>query len=159
MEQFEDCEAWFSEVCAGYEFFVEGDDLGSTFGSAGAVLLLMAKLDTASPSLLSSISGLPVEFTAGVVRCVDRKGFRHSEYFLDLERTVKGNTPDHAEIRSSLECALERFWLSADPKWTGGLMCQARRGMLVGGHRQLWVDEERLEEFLSRLTAEVLGED
>jgi hypothetical protein len=159
MEGFEQYKVWFEEVCAGYEFFVEGDDLGSTFGSAGAVLLLMAKLETGSPSLLASLSGLPVEFTAGVVQCVDRKGFRHSEYFKDLEQTVRGNPADHAEIRSSLECALEHFWLSANSRWTGGLLCQARRGMLVGGHRQWWIDDERWEAFLAQRPEEEVSYD
>ena len=154
MEAFEEYKLWFADFSAGYPLFVEGDDLGSTFGSSGAVLLLMAALDTGSPSLLANLTGLPVRFTAGVVHCVDRKDFRHSEYFLDLEQTVRRNPSDHGDIRSSLECALEHFWLSADSSWTGGLLCQARRGMLVGGHRQWWVDEERWEEFLSELPGE-----
>jgi hypothetical protein len=159
MEAFKQYKVWFAEFSAGYPLFVEGDDLGTTFCSSGAVLLMMAALNTGSPSLLANLTGLPVKFTAGVVHCVDRKDFRHSECFKDLEQTIRRDPSDHADIRSSLECALERFWLSADSSWTGGLLCQARRGMLVGGHRQLWVDEDRLEEFLSRLTAEVLGED
>jgi hypothetical protein len=159
MEGFEQYKVWLAQFSAGYPLFVEGDDLGTTFCSSGAVLLMMAALNTGSPSLLAELTGLPVEFTAGVVRCADRKDFRHSECFKDLEQTIRRDPSDHVDIRSSLECALERFWLSADSDWTGGLLCQARRGMLVGGHRQLWVDEERLEEFLSRLTAEVLGVD
>jgi hypothetical protein len=154
MEAFKQYKVWFAEFSAGYPLFVEGDDLGTTFCSSGAVLLMMAALNTGSPSLIANLTGLPVEFTAGVMRCADRKDFRHSAYFLDLEQTVRRNPADHADIRSSLECALERFWLSADSDWTGGLLCQARRGMLVGGHRQWWVDEERWEEFLSELPGE-----
>jgi len=128
MEGFEQYEACFAEISAGYPLFVEGDDLGSTFCSSGAVLLLMAVLNTGSPSLLANLTGLPVEFTAGVVRCADRKDFRLSECFNDLEQTIRRDPSDHADIRSSLECALERFWLSADSSWTGGLLCQARQG-------------------------------
>jgi hypothetical protein len=58
MEHFGQYKAWFSDVSAGYEFFVEGDDLGSTFLGSGSVLLLMAKLGTGSPSFLASLSGL-----------------------------------------------------------------------------------------------------
>jgi hypothetical protein len=100
----------------------------------------MAKLETGSPSLLASLAGLPLKFTAGVVHCVDRKGFRHSEYFRDLKQTVRRDPADHADIRSSLKCALEHFWAAADSRWTDGLLCQAHQGMLVGGARQWWVD-------------------
>jgi hypothetical protein len=74
MEAFKQYKVWFAEFSAGYPLFVEGDDLGTTFCSSGAVLLMMAALNTGSPSLIANLTGLPVEFTAGVMRCADRKG-------------------------------------------------------------------------------------
>jgi hypothetical protein len=119
----------------------------------------MAALNTGSTSSVASLCGLPREFVAGVVRCVERKGFRDSESFRDLQQVISRNPLDHTEIRSSLECALERFWLLADPKWTGGLLCDARRGMLVGGNRQWWIDAERWETFLAEWPEEEVSSD
>jgi hypothetical protein len=65
MRGFDDYSGWFAECCDMYDFCIEEDALATTFLSCGAVLLLMAALETGSARVISSISGLPEEFTAG----------------------------------------------------------------------------------------------
>jgi hypothetical protein len=89
MRGFDDYSGWFAECCDMYDFCIEEDALATTFLSCGAVLLLMAALETGSARVISSISRLPEEFTAGVLKCADRPGFRNSQWFKDLELTVR----------------------------------------------------------------------
>jgi hypothetical protein len=152
MRGFDDFSGWFAKCCDMYEFSIEEDALATTFLSSGAVLLLMGALETGSARVISSISGLPEEFTAGVLKCADRAGFRNSEWFKNLELTIRQDPRDLADIWLSLQSGLERFWLEADEKWTGGLLHELRGRALVGGQRQTWVDKEELEEFLSELS-------
>jgi hypothetical protein len=77
MRGFDDYSGWFAKCCDMYDFSIEEDASATTFLSSGAVLLLMAALETGSARVISRISGLPEEFTAGVLKCIDRAGFRN----------------------------------------------------------------------------------
>jgi hypothetical protein len=111
MERFEDILEWLSKFHrVSHAYFVE-DDLATTFATYACVLLLAAKLDTRSAALIASLSRLPMEFVAAVLRKTDQAQFWLSDEFADLEKTVRCRIDDFSEIADSLSGMMEMPWL------------------------------------------------
>jgi hypothetical protein len=150
MMGFEEEVKWLRNFFMQYPPVLEGDNLGTTFLSTGAVLLMAAMVGTQSAVLIALLTGLPKRFIGLIVHSLDRMEFRRFEGFRDLERKIKLDMNDHKEIEDSLRWALESFWMAADAKLTERILEEERHGQLVSGKRQDWVDEDELQTFLAK---------
>src|SRR3954471_23893868 len=120
---------------------VPGDDLGTTFGHCGAVILGVVLTSTRSPEPLAELIGLPVTFTAVVLANMDYNQLWNSESFHELRRTIHVNPNDHEDIEDALESFLEDFW--NESKLPGmEMILPALRGVsLLFGRTQTWINE------------------
>jgi hypothetical protein len=91
------------------------------------------------------LTGLPT------IQYLQEIGFWSTEAFADLHITIQLHRQDYSEIWSSLQNALEWFWLQAPTPFTDGGLETARGHKIVGGGDQDWVDEEELAEFPATL--------
>jgi hypothetical protein len=151
MEGFEDILEWLSKFHRVSEPFYAEDDLATTYVTCACVLLLAVKLGTRSVALIASVSRLPSEFVAAVLRKVDHTQFWLSEEFSDLERTVHCRVDDFPNIADSLSCMMEMLWLRHIEEEDVKVFMSLRGSRLVDGGFQDWLDEEGLSEFLGSL--------
>jgi hypothetical protein len=151
MEAFEDILEWLSKFYRVSEAYFVEDDLATTYATCACAVLLAAKLDTRSAALIASLSRLPKEFVAALMRKVDQAQFWVSEEFADLERAVRCRVDDFPDIAGSLSCLMEMLWLRHIEEENVKVFMSLRGSRLVGGGFQDWVDEEGLSEFLESL--------
>jgi hypothetical protein len=86
---FEEEVNWLRNCRMQYPPVVEGDNLGTTFLSTGAVLLVAAMDGTQSAVLIALLTGLPKRFVGLIVHSLDRMELRRFRGFRDLERKIK----------------------------------------------------------------------
>jgi hypothetical protein len=124
---------------------VSGDDLGTTYGTAGAVILAAILTASRSPERLAELTGLPTAFVDVVLANMDRGNLWHSENCIALCNTLRSRGDDHDEVECAIHSVLEFFWSN---EWLPGLIeiLPALRGTcLLFGRSQTWIDEEFLE--------------
>lgn len=127
---------------------IDGDDLGTTIGMCGAVILAAVLSGTISPEDLSEVTGLPAAFCAVVIANLDYNRMWTSEKFLGLCKSLRDGLDNAGEIRNWLDLLLEDYWVwSAMPGLCEMLPALRGRCLLFGRH-QSWIDHDRLEELL-----------
>jgi hypothetical protein len=150
MRCFEDIQLRLEDHWRRYSPWVPFDDLGSHYASAGAIVLAMAMTKTRSILLVSMLTRLPQEFVAFIIT----KWHRHDEelalHMRDTEACADAQAVDHIDLHDSLDYTIERFWMLADPDENNSLN-DLRRGILVGGAYQDWIDADELDDFMNDL--------
>jgi len=150
MRCFEDIQLRLEDFWRRYSPWVPSDDLGSHYASAGAIVLAMAMARTRSILLVSMLTRLPQDFVALIIT----KWLRHEEelepHMRDTEACADAQVVDHIDLHDSLDYTVERFWMLADPD-ENNCLNDLRRGILVGGAYQDWVDADELEGFMRQL--------
>jgi hypothetical protein len=68
----------------------------------------------------------------------------------DTEACANAQVVDHIDLHHSLDYTVERFWMLADPDVNNSLN-DLRRGILVGGAYQDWIDADELDDFMNDL--------
>jgi hypothetical protein len=150
MRCFEDIDGRLEDYWRRYSPWIPFDDLGSHYASAGAIVLAMAVAKTRSMLLVSMLTRLPQEFVAFLIT----KWLRHEEelepHMRDTERCADAQVVDHIDLHDSLDYTVERFWMLANPD-ENNCLNDLRRGILVGGAYQAWIDTDELDDFMSDL--------
>jgi hypothetical protein len=122
----------------------EGDDLGTTYGCVGSVVMAAALTGTRSACELAVLTSLPFHFVRVVMVQMEAHSLWQSENLTDLERILRERREDSDEVDSSLRCILDEFW---DAFWTPGAtdaLTTLRERRLFGGRMQTWTDEDAL---------------
>lgn len=125
-----------------------GDDLGTTYGLCGAILLAAAHSGSRSPEELAEATGLPLTFVAIAIGIIDYMKLWHSESFNELCRTVRYNSADHPDVLDALHCFLEQYW---DPcKFPGmvEILVAFRGAALLFGRTQSWIHADPTEHLM-----------
>lgn len=122
--------------------YEEGDDLGSTSGVSGAVILASVLAETKSASRLAKITGLPVYFVDCVISNMNLNNFWESENFQYLRTTICAGHSGAKEIEGALNDFLAEFWNESRVEDLGVALVAARGGALLHGKKQTWVDPE-----------------
>ena len=122
--------------------FEESDDPTTTLTSAGAVLLASAALDSICADTLARLTRLPIEFVSLVAESLDYQDDDFEHNWTCLEHDLTGAPLDFAEIAFSLDAVLEQFWSNKQLTDLNIALEICRKGRLVGGERQWWIDRE-----------------
>lgn len=139
---FEDWQAWVADFCAHYPLAVEGDTLGTTFLSFGAVILSAILAGTRDETELADATRLPAGFVRFVLAMVTELKVSASLDLSDLQRTLLSRRSDLREVKSSLEAAEEQAWNACATPETVPKLIELRAGRQFGGGMDAWVDEE-----------------
>jgi hypothetical protein len=150
MRCFEDIQLHLEDHWRRYSPWVPFDDLGSHYASAGAIVLAMAMTKTRSILLVSMLTRLPQEFVAFIIT----KWLTHEKelapHMRDTEACADAQVVDHIDLHESMDYTVERLWMLADPDVNNSLN-DLRRGILVGGAYQDWIDADELDDFMRQL--------
>ena len=127
---------------------VPGDDLGSTFGLCGAVILASVLTASRSPESLGALTGMPTAFTAVVMGNMDYMNLWQSENFEELCRTIRRDHDDYDEIEDALHGVLEDFWCHSTLPGVTDILPALRGRSLLFGRSQTWIHNEFLERLI-----------
>jgi hypothetical protein len=122
----------------------EGDDLGTTYGCVGSVLMAAALTGARSACELAVLTSLPYHFVRVVIAQMETHNLWRSGGIADLERILRERRENSDEVDSSLRCILDEFW---DTFWRPGAtdaLTTLRERRLFGGSMQTWTDEDTL---------------
>jgi hypothetical protein len=122
--------------------YAEGDDLGTTFGVSGSVILASVLAETKSAPRLAKITGLPVYFVDCVISNMHLNNFWDSEKFQCLETAICTGASCARDIEGALNDFLSEFWNESRVEDLGDALVAARGGALLHGKKQTWVDPE-----------------
>lgn len=130
-----------------------GDDLATTYTSAGLVILAAAVSASRSPKHLSAITGFLQEFSEAVCTIMTRHNYWTTPWFLDLVDTVESYPSYSSDWLYSFEAGLESFWSGADfPSFRPWLEITRAR-LIFPGELQPYLDDEYCAEYFG-LTVE-----
>jgi hypothetical protein len=122
----------------------EGDDLGTTYGCVGSVLLAAALTGARSACELAVLTSLPFHFVRVVMVQMEAHGLWQSENLTDLERILRERRENSDEVDSSLRCILDEFWNAFWQPGATDALTTLRERRLFGGMMQTWTDEDAL---------------
>jgi hypothetical protein len=111
----------------------------------------MAMAKTRSVLLVSMLTRLPQDFVAFIIAKWLRREEELESHMQDTEACADAQVVDYIDLHDSLDYTVERFWMLADPD-LNNCLSDLRRGKLVGGAYQDWVDVDELDEFMGQLS-------
>lgn len=151
-----DAKTWLSAYCRFDPLFAAEDNLGTTFMSCAAMILVVSFTQNDDYRLLAEVIGLPAKFTRLTVELARRFAFYSCEPFLELKRITQTTPTELKMIRESMRCALELYWDRIYTPETIALLDAFRNGELCGGEIQTWDFECAEDDFgLFDLTPEL----
>jgi hypothetical protein len=125
-----------------------GDDLGTSFSLAGAVILGAILTATRSPERLAELTGLPVAYVAVAIANLDHSHTWDSYHFHHLCHVLRTGIDQFEEIDQALFGLLEDFWNHSKLPGATEILPALRGTSLLFGKQQDWVDQEFLEELI-----------
>jgi hypothetical protein len=136
----------FEWMCAFYKVYpeyCEGDDLGTTLGKTGVVLMASTLTTLRQPGTVSEITGLPFQFVAAVLKSMNVHDLWNSSWVEDFGKALLNRT-DFANINSSLNSMTEGFWEAFYSFQGAEALMTLRERRLFGGVLQCWTDRNAM---------------
>jgi hypothetical protein len=135
---------WMNDYYSTNPSECEGDDLGTTYGCVGSVLMAAALTDSRSACELAVLTSLPYHFVRVVIAQMEAHNLWRFEGTADLERILRERRENSDEVDSSLRRILDEFWGAFWQPGATDALTTLRERRLFGGRMQTWTDEDAL---------------
>lgn len=131
---------WLSQFLDHAPPVIEGDDMGTSFLSCGAVVAAAVVLNITAPESLSAVTGYPRAFTEAVCSEMTRRKLWDAEDINLFKLFVQSTPTDWSEATMWLHDLANVFWDVVYSRDAHIALESLRERTLYGGKLQDWLD-------------------